>query len=270
MNELTDLERALLARIAAATPDDLQPIISGGWAARLHRLHPWSTSVAFAPLLTKDLDIALKEARTAEKSLLTGLRAQGFRDEPRGDEAPPIERYVHDSAPEFEMEFITDLQGATTGRGGQSRRTVAISGVTAQRTRHVGVLLEHAWTFTFDSQHVLVANPGRYLVQKLLSLLDRKFDAKQAKDAVYVHDTLLLFQQGQQLNPEFIAAVTEALEQLTESQKKRLREVRLLLEDGASRVLRAASTQLAAVGRNTPASTMALLCRLSFLELRLP
>lgn len=76
MTALTDVERDLLGRIAAATPVDITLIISGGWGATLN----------FEPLLTNDLDVALREQRSTVPSLLDGLHRQGFEEEPRGDE----------------------------------------------------------------------------------------------------------------------------------------------------------------------------------------
>lgn len=118
-------------------------------------------------------------------------------------------------------------------------------------------------------QHVCVANPGRYLVQKLLSLLDRQHDKKKAKDAIYVHDTLLLFQQGQALHPEFVSSVHDTVQQLTASQRTRLREVCELLGNGSNRIVVDAVKQLAQAGRTTDPANMSLLYRLGFAELQL-
>ncbi|MDB5101511.1 MAG: hypothetical protein JWM80_5932 [Cyanobacteria bacterium RYN_339] len=76
--------------------------------------------------------------------------------------------------------------------------TEQVGGVVAQKLRYVDVLLINPWQLEMtqakgfkvpDDATVNIANPICYLAQKLLVLSRRPLD-KQAKDILYIHDTL--------------------------------------------------------------------------------
>jgi hypothetical protein len=86
-------------------------------------------------------------------------------------------------------------------RNGRPDATVAMAGVTAQKLRHLDVLLEHPWVIRLDQTmgvplvtpaDVRLANPVSFIAQKLL-IQELRTPAKQAQDALYVYDTLELF-----------------------------------------------------------------------------
>ena len=66
-------------------------VIIGGWAHRLFRHHPLAQPVAYAPLMTRDTDIALAPGISpAPLTLRERLLSHGFREEFLGDDRPPV------------------------------------------------------------------------------------------------------------------------------------------------------------------------------------
>ena len=79
--------------------------------------------------------------------------------------------------------------------------TLAKAGVTAQKLRHLDLLLVRPWTVRLDAAagvplptpaDTRLANPVAFIAQKLLIQASRT-PAKRAQDALYIHDTLELF-----------------------------------------------------------------------------
>ena len=59
-----------------------QVVVIGGWAHRLHRLHPAAQALDYAPLTTLDADVALPTRfRVAGQELYDRLTARGFEAE---------------------------------------------------------------------------------------------------------------------------------------------------------------------------------------------
>jgi hypothetical protein len=173
-------------------------VIVGGWAHRLFRHHPLAQPLSYPPLMTRDVDIAVASSSdTGEPSLRERLLAHGFREEYLGDDRPPVTHYhlAGDDAG-FYVEFLTPLVGGEFTRGGNRDVTTPIAGVSAQKLRHLDVLLVSPWTVTRQAtatpHRLLIANPVSYLAQKLLVSAKRK-PSERAKDIVYIHDTLSLF-----------------------------------------------------------------------------
>jgi hypothetical protein len=86
-------------------------------------------------------------------------------------------------------------------RNGQPDVTMAKAGVTAQKLRHVDVLLVRPWAVRLTKDtwvrvqspvDVMLPNPVSFVAQKLLIHKYRKSE-KKAQDALYIHDTLELF-----------------------------------------------------------------------------
>jgi nucleotidyltransferase-like protein len=188
--------------IGALRPWLGQLVIVGGWAHRLYRLHPTASPPTYAPLQTRDADLAISLSGRLAGDVGSALKDAGFNDTLSSDHTPPITRYVLGTAKDgFYAEFLAPLYGSGTTRHGKPDATVARAGVTAQKLRYLDLLLTSPWTvrLTRDAHpgfakatDVQIANPAAFIVQKLLIYRER-LPRKQAQDALYVHDTLQLF-----------------------------------------------------------------------------
>ncbi|CAA9350099.1 MAG: hypothetical protein AVDCRST_MAG68-3629 [uncultured Gemmatimonadetes bacterium] len=187
--------------------DALQPwldhlVVVGGWAHRLHRFHPWASPPAYLPLRTRDADIAFSSTAPLVGDIGEALKASGFKEELSGEHIPPIARYVLGREDEgFYAEFLAPLRGSGTRRHGAPDATLSKAGVTAQRLRHLDLLLAGPWTIGLDTAlglplreraEVRLPNPVSFIAQKLLIQRYRPV-GKQAQDTLYIHDTLELF-----------------------------------------------------------------------------
>jgi hypothetical protein len=181
--------------------DDL--VFVGGWAHFLHTLLPEATALPFTPLMTHDADVAAPlRLGVREETIRERLFAAGFRELLSGEHQPPVSEYVlGDEASGFSLEFLAPLIGGPSRRDGRPDATVALAGVTAQKLRHLDLLLVDPLSlrltadqgFPFESPVAIrVANPASYVVQKVL-VLDKRRPDKQAKDLLYVHDTFSVF-----------------------------------------------------------------------------
>jgi hypothetical protein len=176
-----------------------QLVVVGGWAHRLHRLHPHATAPAYQPLRTRDADLAFSADAVLEGDLLTALNDGGFSEELFGDDAPPATHYrLGQEDAGFYAEFLTPQYGAEVKRRGRRDSTLARAGITAQRTRYLDLLLVAPWRVQFRGMplaaelQVRVPNPTSFIVQRLLIHSDRP-GGKKAQDVLYIHDTLELF-----------------------------------------------------------------------------
>jgi len=176
-------------------------VIVGGWAHRLHRLHPLATTQEYQPLRTRDVDLAFSPDAPLHGDLRKALSKAGFREELSGEHTPPVTHYrLGEEDAGFYAEFLTAKKGGDLTRRGSRDLTVVKAGITAQKLRHVDLLLEVPWlvrvgtetlpiTRSFD---LPVANPVSFIVQKLL--IHKHRDAqKKVQDVLYIHDTLELF-----------------------------------------------------------------------------
>lgn len=183
-------------------------VVVGGWAHRLHRFHSLARRPAHLPLLTRDADLAFDTAAALAGSMSAALEKAGFREELLGDDAPPAAHYHLEGADAgFYVEFLTPLTGSGLRRSGKVDATLSRAGITAQKLRHLDVLLVAPWTVEVGprvgvlvarSLDLLVPNPTSFIVQKLLIHAIRRPD-KRAHDLLYIHDTLELF--GASLDP---------------------------------------------------------------------
>jgi hypothetical protein len=177
-------------------------VIVGGWAHRLYHLHPAAQKLDFAPLMTLDADVALPQTLPPQTpTIREALVAHGFQEEFRGDDMPPATLYhLGDSDSGFYAEFLTPLTGGEYTRSGKRKATAQIAGVNSQQLRFIELLLNAPWTVELSTDHfglpapkaVRVANPMGFLAQKLLIHRRRSTD-DQAKDILYIHDTLQVF-----------------------------------------------------------------------------
>src|SRR5450755_917034 len=176
-------------------------VIVGGWAHRLHRFHPLATAQEYQPLRTRDVDLAFSPDAPLHGDLRKALRNAGFREELSREHTPPVTHYrLGEEDAGFYAEFLTAKKGSDLRRDGQRDMTVLKAGITAQKLRHLDLLLEAPWIVRIGAEtmpitrsvDLLVPNPVSFVVQKLL--IHKRRDAqKKAQDILYIHDTLELF-----------------------------------------------------------------------------
>ena len=191
--------------VAGLSPWLGQLVFVGGWAFRLYRLHPGADVPAYRPVVTLDADVAFAEGERMEGNIRTRLIDTGFVENLMGNHRPPVSQYtLGDDASGFYAEFLTPLTGSGRRRDGEPIATLAKAGVTAQRLRHLDLLLEAPWQVILGADWdvapetaVRVPNPASFITQRML-IHDQRPPAKKAQDILYIHDTLQLF--GQQLD----------------------------------------------------------------------
>jgi hypothetical protein len=187
--------------IDALRPWLSQLVIVGGWAHRLHRLHPLANALKYQPLRTRDADIAFSVNATLDGDLRAALRDADFNERLSREHTPPVTQYrLGDEDEGFYAEFLTPLRGDGLRRDGQDDVTMAKAGITAQRLRYLELLLLAPWSVevgpaigvpVVSNVALLVPNPVSFIVQKLLIHKQRK--EKKPQDVLYIHDTLELF-----------------------------------------------------------------------------
>lgn len=198
---MNDLE-ALARLIRAIAPWRAHLIIVGGWAHRLHRYHPLASVPDYDPLLTRDTDLAFAADAPLEGDIAKALGENGFAEELSGDHRPPVTHYtLGDDDAGFYAEFLTPLHGSGIKRDHTPDATLAKAGITAQKLRHLEILLVEPWIVRLGGDDgvpldaptdVLISNPVSFIVQKLL-IHDYRKPAKRSQDVLYIHDTLELF-----------------------------------------------------------------------------
>jgi hypothetical protein len=271
-----DFDKGGFGRIILALAPYLDDVVFvGGWAQRLFRLHPLAASTAPAPLMTLDADIAVpmtlsNRGRTL-RELLLGAH---FVENLSGNESPPKTKYHLDAAGSVSVEFITPLVGGGFRRDGTVDATAKILGVSAEKLRHVGLLLSCPWTVELTSadgytvgEHpfpIKICNPASYLAQKVLALPSRR-PSKRGKDVLYIHDTLLLF--GAALDELRALWIAEIRPQLA---KKALAQVLGASErffGDVTDLSREAADVARGAGRSMWAGELAAACRLGLSEI---
>ena len=186
--------------VAGLSPWLEQLVFVGGWAFRLYRLHPDAQVPAYRPVVTLDADVAFAEGERLEGNIRARMLDTGFVENLMGSHRPPVSQYtLGDDASGFYAEFLTPLTGSGRRRGGQPMATVARAGVTAQRLRHLDLLLEAPWQVSLGADwgvapdtSVRVPNPASFMAQRLL-IHDQRLSGKKAQDILYIHDMLELF-----------------------------------------------------------------------------
>ncbi len=176
-------------------------VFAGGWAHRLHRDHVLARPPEYQPIRTLDADVAFSPEEPLVGSLETALSAAGFEEKLFGEQSPPVTKYtLGEEHGGFYVEFLVPLHGSGKKRSGEPDDTLSMAGITAQKLRHLDVLLLHPWAATVpaepghldDSAEIRVPNAVSFIVQKLLIHPYRK-PRKRAQDILYIHDTLELF-----------------------------------------------------------------------------
>ena len=197
-------EFASFARLVESlTPWLDQVVIIGGWAHRLHRLHPLAQPLQYEPLATLDADVALpRRIRVAGDEIYQRLAANGFEAEFLGHHRPPAAHYrLTDPGIHFYAEFLTPLIRGAVGRRGKQNATQRVGGVSSQNLRYIEVLLAAPWSVALSAANgfpfanetgVQIANPVSFLAQKIL-IHRRRNREERAKDILYIHDTIDTF-----------------------------------------------------------------------------
>ncbi|HEU4833753.1 MAG TPA: GSU2403 family nucleotidyltransferase fold protein [Pyrinomonadaceae bacterium] len=188
--------------IEAIRPWLIHIVIVGGWAHRCYRFHPLASDQEYQPLRTRDVDLAFSLTAPLEGDLRQALIKAGFEEEFLGEQTPPVVHYrLGEEDGGFFAEFLTVKKGDGLRRDGKSDLTVSRAGITAQKLRHLELLLEAAWKVQVAADNkvpvdrsvdLTVPNPVSFIIQKLLIQKYRDRE-KQAQDTLYIHDTLELF-----------------------------------------------------------------------------
>lgn len=198
---MNDLE-AFAKLVQALDPWRGQLVFIGGWSHRLHTLHPYASPLAFQRVFTKDTDLAFHSTVPLEGSIKAALIEKGFKENLSGNARPPAAHYTlgNDSSG-FYAEFLTPLVGSGIKRSGETDATMLAGGISAQKIRHLGILLTDPWLVTVgpmngvpleDPVDLQVANPLCFMLQKFLIKKQRTAD-KHRQDLLYVFDTVQLF-----------------------------------------------------------------------------
>ncbi len=199
---MNDLE-AFAKLVQALDPWRGQLVFIGGWSHRLHTMHPMANKLDYQPVFTRDTDLAFHNKIPLEGDIKSALLAKGFKEDLSGDFRPPTASYtLGDEQGGFYAEFLTPLSGSGYKRGGSPDATVQAAGISAQKIRHLDILMVDPWIVTVGSPNndvpldkpadLQVANPLCFMVQKFLIKKDRK-KQKQSQDLLYVYDTIQLF-----------------------------------------------------------------------------
>ncbi|MFC7518307.1 GSU2403 family nucleotidyltransferase fold protein [Herbaspirillum sp. GCM10030257] len=192
-----------LAKLAQAlSPWRAHLVFIGGWAHRIHRFSPRANRLEYQPIFTRDTDLAFANRAPIEGDIKGALIEHGFKEQLAGEHKPPVAHYtLGDENGGFYAEFLTPLIGSGIKRGGEPDATMTMAGISAQKIRHLDILLVDPWLITLDPQSgiplpssmdVQVANPLCFIVQKFLIQKDRPA-AKKAQDVLYIYDTIELF-----------------------------------------------------------------------------
>jgi hypothetical protein len=197
---MEDME-AFARLVTALRPWLGQLVVVGGWAHRLHRFHRLAKPPDYLPLRTRDTDLAFSPDEALAGDLRAALTDAGFTEQLFGDDAPPATHYgLGEEGDGFYAEFLTPLVGSEMKRGKRDA-TVRKAGITAQKMRHLELLLVSPWNVRVGPEReipigadveLFVPNPTSFIVQKLLIHSDRT-PRKKAQDILYIHDTLELF-----------------------------------------------------------------------------
>ncbi len=72
---------AMAALIDALRPWHARVVFVGGWAHRLHRLHPGASVPRYRPVVTRDADVAFDPATRLPGNIALALQAAGLVQE---------------------------------------------------------------------------------------------------------------------------------------------------------------------------------------------
>lgn len=160
---MNDLE-AFAKLVQALAPWRQQLVFIGGWGHRLHRMDPRANRLAYQPVFTRDTDLAFAHQEPIEGDIKQALTARGFREELHGEFKPPVAHYtLGDTTRGFYAEFLTPLAGSGYKRSGAPDATLSKAGISAQKIRHLDILLVDPWVIRLGAaQDSEVSTSDRY------------------------------------------------------------------------------------------------------------
>ena len=137
--------------IEALRPWLTQVVFIGGWANRFYRFHPKANPPEYLPITTKDADIALSLTEPIKGNIGKALENAGFKTELRSDRTPAVSHYyLGEEDRGFYAEFLVPLIGSRVQRNKELvPLTVNQAGITAQKLRHLDILLIEPWSVAF-------------------------------------------------------------------------------------------------------------------------
>jgi hypothetical protein len=222
---MNDLE-AFAGLTQALAPWRTQLVFIGGWAHRLHRFDSRANKPAHQPVFTRDTDLAFAAKTPFEGDIKDALDKRGFKEILMGELSPPVAHYtLGDANRGFYAEFLTPLRGSGTKRSGKPDATIATAGITAQKIRHLDILLVSPWAIKVGPEHgiplpepmdIQVAHPLCFMVQKFL-IQKYRDPKKRSQDLLYVYDTIDLFGPLlSEFNNEWARVIKPALGKLSD------------------------------------------------------
>lgn len=141
-----------LATLASALAPWLDRVVLvGGWAHRLHRMHPLARDPGHEPLLTLDADVVLPSDASLEKSDIRARLEEQFTPEYSGNDTPPVTDYrPKNEAGGVYAEFLMPLVGSEYKQG-RLDATGTVGGVAATKLRYLELLTVSPWTTRSNS-----------------------------------------------------------------------------------------------------------------------
>jgi len=184
-------------------------ILIGGFAALLYRFHEDAKEIGIPHLITYDVDLASEGEVPirGEKSIHESLEEAGLRRELMGNAEQPIVKYYPQEEMDaiYYVEFLVPLFGSATKRNRKPKLTHSIQKhLPAQKLRYLDLLLYKPWGVHTASLPTLkdlpdlvvkVPHPGMYIMQKVLTLQERK-RSDRIKDFAYIYQTLFCFRKN--------------------------------------------------------------------------
>jgi hypothetical protein len=249
-------------------------VFIGGRAHRLHRQHPLARSLSYAPLMTKDGDVAIDPRDVpATDHIKSRLLENEFVEDMTGEDKPPVTyyRFRERTNPHY-AEFLVPLIGGEYKRDGTRDATTRVGDVNAQKLRYLELLFISPWTLDLGTGEIpldtpatiRIPNPASYLAQKILIHGYRK-PSDRAKDTLYVHDTLETFAGAlPDIRKTWLEHVKPTLGQ---KQVKRIEAAAGQLEAGITDEIREATIQARAAGRDLSADRLVQVCAYGLREI---
>ena len=143
-----------------------------------------------------------------------------------------------------------------------------ILGASAQKVKDLEpVLVEPTELRVPNVGPVRVPNPAAYIIQKVLTLTNRRTLDKKGKDALYAHDALRLFTHNGHVHPDVVALANRVVATLTKRQKAKLLETVAGLGDGRTDFVAESARQAKGRAGLHTAEALALANRLGLKEL---
>jgi hypothetical protein len=138
---MNDLD-AFVRLAQALAPWGGQLVYVGGWAHRIHRLDARASAPAHQAVFTRDTDLAFAATEKIDGDIKAALEKDGFKEQLSGEFKPPVAHYILGEEDRgFYAEFLTPLSGSGRKRTGEQDATLTAAGITAQKIRHLDVLL---------------------------------------------------------------------------------------------------------------------------------